>query len=145
LVICAANATESFKHLKYNIRVQILKKGFLDFSIYLQAYISLWKLKIMHVKYLPKNDLFGRVGFGRVVFWSSCLPVELSFGRVGLSRPVVIELSFGRVVAHSVSTAASLLVCALGHHHRASVMKPLQGYAHYFGQRLWLSSGYGMV
>jgi hypothetical protein len=54
------------------------------------------------VKSQPHNDFFGRVGFGRVVFWSSCLLGELLIGRVGFSQPVVVELSFGRVVAHSV-------------------------------------------
>jgi hypothetical protein len=34
--------------------------------------------------------LFARDGFGRVLFWSSCLLVELSFGRVGFGRPVVM-------------------------------------------------------
>jgi hypothetical protein len=55
----------------------------------------------MHVKSQPQNDFFGQVGFGRVVFWSSCLLVELSFGQVGFGRPGVVELSFGRVVANS--------------------------------------------
>jgi hypothetical protein len=55
----------------------------------------------MHVKLQPKNEFFGPVGFGRVVFWSSCRLVKLSFGQVGFSRPVVVELSFSRVVAHS--------------------------------------------
>jgi hypothetical protein len=41
------------------------------------------------------------LSFGRVVFWSSCLLVELSSCRVGFSRPVVLELLFGRFVAHS--------------------------------------------
>jgi hypothetical protein len=36
----------------------------------------------MHVKSQPQNDFLGPFGFGRVVFWLSCLLVELSFGRV---------------------------------------------------------------
>jgi hypothetical protein len=32
----------------------------------------------MHVKSQLQNDFFGPVGFGRVVFWSSCRLVELS-------------------------------------------------------------------
>jgi hypothetical protein len=55
----------------------------------------------MRVKCQPQNDFFGPVGFGQVVFWSSCRLVELSFGRVGFSGPVVVELSFSRNVAHS--------------------------------------------
>jgi hypothetical protein len=62
---------------------------------------------------------FGRVGiwsschlvklvFGRVVVWSSWYLVELPFGRVGFGRPDLVELSFGRVVAHSSSVAPSL-------------------------------------
>jgi hypothetical protein len=53
----------------------------------------------MQVKSQPKNNFFcgvnfGGVVFGRVVFWSSCLLVELSFSRVGFSQPDVVELSF---------------------------------------------------
>jgi hypothetical protein len=87
-------------HLNYSIMVhtyvlmnQILKKQeFMDFSINLWAYISFWKPRIMHVKSQPQNEFFTRVGFGRVVFWSSCLQVNLSFGWVGFGRPVVVEL-----------------------------------------------------
>jgi hypothetical protein len=53
------------------------------------------------VKSQPQNNFFGQVGFVQVVFILSCLVAELSFGRVGFSRPVVVELFFGRVVAHS--------------------------------------------
>jgi hypothetical protein len=47
------------------------------------------------------NYFFGPVGFGRVVFWSSCFLVQLSFGPDVFSRHVVVELSFSRVVIHS--------------------------------------------
>jgi hypothetical protein len=52
----------------------------------------------MHVKFQPQNDFFGPVGFGRVVFWSSCRLVKLSFGQVGFCRPAwsscgLVELS----------------------------------------------------
>jgi hypothetical protein len=40
---------------------------------------------------------FSPVGFGRVVFWSSCRLVELSFGRVGFGRPVGGRVVGGRV------------------------------------------------
>jgi hypothetical protein len=59
------------------------------------------------VKSQPQNDFFGRVGFGRVVFWSSVLLVKLSFGLIGFSGPVVVELSFG-LVAHIRSQALQL-------------------------------------
>jgi hypothetical protein len=59
----------------------------------------------MHVKSQPKNDFFGRFVFGCVVFWLSCLLVELSFGQVGFGGPVVLESLFGRTVAHSNQAA----------------------------------------
>jgi hypothetical protein len=43
----------------------------------------------MHVKSQPQNDFFGQVGFGLVVFWSSCLLVELS-----LVKLVLVDLSW---------------------------------------------------
>jgi hypothetical protein len=59
----------------YILISQILKKQeFLDFNIDLWSYISLWRPRIVRVKSQPQNDFFGQV-----VFWSSCLLVELSF------------------------------------------------------------------
>jgi hypothetical protein len=62
----------------------------------------------LHMKTQPQNDFFGLVGLGQVVFWLCCLLVKLLFG---FSRPVVIELSFGRVVAHSSTTTRVALFC----------------------------------
>jgi hypothetical protein len=46
-----------------------------------------------------------QLSFGSVVFWLSCLLancrlVQWSFGQVVFVQPVVVELSFGRVVVH---------------------------------------------
>jgi hypothetical protein len=43
--------------------------------------------------FLVQLDHFSPVGFGRIVFWSSCRLVELPFGRVGLTDLSVVELS----------------------------------------------------
>jgi hypothetical protein len=48
----------------YPLEPDIEKQEFLDFSIYLLAYILLWRPRVMHVKSQPQNDFVGRVGFG---------------------------------------------------------------------------------
>jgi hypothetical protein len=59
----------------------------------------------MQVKSQPKNNFFcgvnfGGVVFGRVVFWSSCLLVELVLANLTWSSCRLVEFLFGRVVRH---------------------------------------------
>jgi hypothetical protein len=48
----------------YPLEPDIENQEYLDFSINLWAYISLWRPRIIHVKSQAQNDFFGQVGFG---------------------------------------------------------------------------------
>jgi hypothetical protein len=53
------------------------------------------------------------LSFGRVVFWSSCLLVELVLANLTWSNCRLIELSFGRVVVWSSCLLVELVLANL--------------------------------
>jgi hypothetical protein len=56
--------------------------------MYMYNIITYYRVKCCYKTLLVQLVDFSPVGFGRVVFWSSCRLVELSFGRVDFGRPV---------------------------------------------------------